>query len=280
MKRSERLAVARETVDIVRRGYYEVAGRRVDISAAVRRCHDRTRCFTAGELYALRESVLGSRPEPWHTEIEVVNETTLAGLARLASEAQGAMAVLNFASAKNPGGGFLNGSQAQEESLARSSALYSSLLKASPYYEQHRASSSCLYSDTMILSPDCPVFRRDDGALLQEPHLATFITSPAPNAGAVARNRPSELPLVPQVLQARSELVLALAAAHDCPQLILGAWGCGVFRNDPHVVAQAFASHILGKWAGRFRRIVFSVLDTSRTQETFTAFQAAFGNTA
>lgn len=272
--------MARETVAIVRRGYYEVAGRRIDISAAVTRCHENTKCFAAAELQSLRETVLGSSPEGCDTEIDVVNETTLAGLARLAPAHQGAIAVLNFASARNPGGGFLNGSQAQEESLARSSALYSSLLTAPRYYEQHRASPSCLYSDTMILSPDCPVFRNDDGALLQTPQLATFITSPAPNAGAVARNRPSDLPLVPHVLQTRSELVLALAAAHGCRQLILGAWGCGVFRNDPHVVAHTFAGHVLGTWAGRFRRIVFSVLDTSRAQETFRAFQSAFSNTA
>jgi len=31
-----------------------------------------------------------------------------------------------------------------------------------------------------------------------------------------------------------------LAAAHGYTRLVLGAWGCGVFRNDPEVVAAAF----------------------------------------
>jgi uncharacterized protein (TIGR02452 family) len=59
---------------------------------------------------------------------------------------------------------------------------------------------------------------------------------------------------------------------------VLGAWGCGVFRNDPRVVAAAFAGHLRrGPWSGRFERVVFSVLDTSPSRETFAAFQAALG---
>ena len=205
-----------------------------------------------------------------------MNETTLSGLQRLASATNGPIGILNFASAKSPGGGFLNGSQAQEESLARSSALHASLLRVFHFYEQHRASASCLYSDNMIFSPNCLVFRNDDGEFLPQPLVASFITSPAPNAGATADNRPNELPLVPQVLKRRSELVLALAANYKISTLILGAWGCGVFRNDPAVVAQSFATHIHGQWAGRFRKIVFSVLDTSDSKDTFAAFETVF----
>jgi uncharacterized protein (TIGR02452 family) len=186
------------------------------------------------------------------------------------------VAALNFASAKNPGGGFLNGSQAQEESLARSSALYSSLLRAREFYERHRASTSLLYSDAMIWSPDCPIFRDDEGTLLDEPQLASFITSPAPNVGATAENRPEELPQIPEVFRRRSEYVLALAAFKGCRRLVLGAWGCGVFRNDPAVVAAAFVGHLReGAWSSRFERVVFSVFDPSPSSETLTAFQRA-----
>src|SRR5439155_6866731 len=150
------------------------------------------------ELERLRQEVLARPGEQFPTAVEVVNETTLAGIARVLASGQGPVAVLNFASAKNPGGGFLSGSQAQEESLARSSALHASLLRAWAFYERHRASPSLLYSDAMILSPGCPVFRGDDGSLLEEPQTATFITSAAPNAGAAASNRPEELPLIPE----------------------------------------------------------------------------------
>jgi uncharacterized protein (TIGR02452 family) len=192
------------------------------------------------------------------------------------ADGQGPVAALNFASAKNPGGGFLNGSQAQEESLARSSALHASLLRAWEFYERHRGSPSLLYSDAMIWSPGCPVFRDDEGRPLDEPQLVSFITSPAPNAGATAENRPEELPLIPEVFGRRSEYVLALAASQGYKCLILRAWGCGVFRNDPAVVASAFVGHLRqGAWSGRFERVVFSVLDTSPTRETLAAFERA-----
>ncbi len=229
----------------------------------------------------MRREVLARPATNDPTEIEVRNETTLAGVARLVDEGRQRAAVLNFASAKNPGGGFLNGSQAQEESLARSSALYASLLRCGEYYERHRASPSCLYSDAMILSPDCPIFRNDTGELRERPVAATFITTAAPNAGAAAANHPDELSLIPETFRRRSEFVLALAAAHEYECLVLGAWGCGVFRNDPHVVANAFRGHLCGPaWSGRFRRVVFSVLDASPAQETFEAFRQAFSEVA
>lgn len=275
MTRSTRAELAKQTVEIVERGSYRSAtGRVVEIAEAVRSCLDGTQFFPPQELERLREGVLGSPASSSLAAFEVVNETTLSGVARVLSRDEGPVAVLNFASAKNPGGGFLNGSQAQEESLARSSALYASQLRAWEFYERHRTASSLLYSDALILSPGCPVFRDDDGRLLDEPQLVTFITSAAPNAGAAAVNRPEELHSIPGVLHRRSEYVLALAASQGFKQLVLGAWGCGVFRNDPRVVAGTFSDHLRGgTWSGRFDRVVFSVLDTSPARETFAAFQ-------
>jgi uncharacterized protein (TIGR02452 family) len=279
MKRSTRTELARQTVEIVERGSYSSpTGRVTDISESVRTCLQATRLFMPEELERLRQDVLARPAEGGATSFEVVNETTLAGAARVLDDGRGPVAALNFASAKNPGGGFLNGSQAQEESLARSSALHASLLKAWPFYERHRASPSLLYSDAIILSPGCPVIRDDEGTLLEVPRLVNFITSAAPNAGAAASNRPAELPLIPDVFRRRTEYVLALAASQGYRRLVLGAWGCGVFRNDPRVVAAAFANHLRhGLWAGRFERVVFSVLDSSPSAGTFEAFRAAVG---
>ncbi len=278
MKRFTRKELAEQTVEIVERGSYQsTTGRVVDIAPFVRACLEGTQFFSPEELEQLREEVLGRPSEGFATSLEVVNETTLAGITRVLADGKGPVAALNFASAKNPGGGFLNGSQAQEESLARSSALYSSLLKAWEFYERHRASPSLLYSDAMIWSPDCPVFRDDEGTLLDEPQLVSFITSPAPNAGAAA-NRPEELAQIPEVFRRRSEYVLALAASRGYRRLVLGAWGCGVFRNDPAVVAAAFVGHLRhDAWMGRFERVVFSVFDSSPSSETLTAFQRAVG---
>jgi uncharacterized protein (TIGR02452 family) len=276
MKRSTRQEIANQTVAITAAGSYRLAdGRAVEIAPIVRSCLDSTRFFAPEELERLRLDILARPADGDPAIIEIHNETTLAGIARLLAEQTAPVAALNFASAKNPGGGFLNGSQAQEESLARSSALHASLLRAPEYYEGHRWSSSCLYSDAMILSPRCPIFRNDDGHLLEQPHAVTFITSAAPNAGAIRKNTPAETRLIPETFHRRSEYVLALAAWHGAESLVLGAWGCGVFRNDPDIVAEAFASHLLGAWSRRFRRVRFSVLDTSDSQEILTAFRKA-----
>src|SRR6185312_12808515 len=104
----------------------------------------------------------------------------------VARECEPHVVALNFASAKNPGGGFLGGAKAQEEDLCRCSALYTCQLTQSAYYEVNRATSSMLYTDNIIYSPDVPFFRDDRLQLLDEPFTVSIITAPAPNAGQAA----------------------------------------------------------------------------------------------
>ena len=197
---------------------------------------------------------------------------------KLQSEAK--IGVLNFASAKNLGGGFLNGAQAQEESLARSSGLYASLLKAQQYYNSHRSQKSCLYSDRMIYSPYCPVFRDDNGKLLDKPYFVDFLTSPAPNTGVVKRREPENVDKIESVLEERGSKLLGLFAYNGCENLVLGAWGCGVFQNDPEIVAQMFWKHLSpeGAFYGKFKKIRFSVFDRTKNKRTFKAFERVFVN--
>jgi uncharacterized protein (TIGR02452 family) len=133
-----------------------------------------------------------------------------------------------FASAKNPGGGFLSGAQAQEESIARSSALSPCLAAAGEFYSFHRRQGDLRYSDRVIYSPHVPVFRADDGTLLDEPYTVSFLTAAAPNLGASTASQPASAPAVPGTLAIRAARVLAVAAARGHRKLVLGAWGCGV----------------------------------------------------
>jgi uncharacterized protein (TIGR02452 family) len=275
-----RKQIATETVALLNQGFYHsVEGRQVNLKEQMNGCLKKTLCYTPEMLNTLQEEVF-SRTMPFsQTHFEVVNESTLVGAKRLVEvEEYERVGVLNFASAKNPGGGFLNGAHAQEESLARSSGLYHSLLKCPLYYEYHRSQKSCLYSDHIIYSPQCPIFRQDNGGLLNAPYSVDFITSPAPNAGVVYRKEPENVNLIPQVLQERSAKILSLAAAYECDALVLGAWGCGVFRNDPEMVAKTFYNQLesQGRFYGFFKKVLFSVLDTSSQQKTFKAFQNTF----
>ena len=242
----------------------------------MRDCLAGTKFLTPEELAALRDEVLAIPVSDKSARVEVRDETTLEGCRRLLTEGAPDVMALNFASAKNPGGGFLNGAQAQEESLARSSGLYPSLLKAPEYYSRHKADPSKLYSDAMILTPGCPVIRDDDGELLAEPYAVTFVTSPAPNAGAIAAVNGDEGAFIGETLERRGELVLALAASLGRRNLVLGAWGCGVFQNDPEQVAKTFAE-LLKTWGRRFDRVTFSVYDRTRRQDVIGAFRVVLG---
>ncbi|MEU2509098.1 TIGR02452 family protein [Streptomyces sp. NPDC007863] len=207
--------------------------------------------------------------------IEVTGESSLAAARRMtAAEPAGPVAVLNFASARNPGGGYLNGAQAQEEALCRSSALHATLLRAPAYYEHHRSERDALYTDRVIHSPRVPVFRDDRGALLATPFTVGFLTSPAPNAGVVRRQDPARAHLVPVALASRAERVLETAVAEGYRRIVLGAWGCGVFRNDPAEVAGAFKALLTGdgRFSGHFDEVVFAILDRASGTPTLAAF--------
>ncbi|MEV5752349.1 TIGR02452 family protein [Actinoallomurus sp. NPDC052308] len=212
------------------------------------------------------------------TRFEVTAEGSLQAARRLHETGTGRIAVLNFASARNPGGGYVGGARAQEEDLCRHSLLYPCLLRARDYYEAHRASPDLFYSHRVIWSPDVPVHRGDGGDLLAEPYPVSFLTCPAPNAGEALRRDPAVADRIPGVLRDRARRVLAVAAHHGARRLVLGAWGCGVFRNDPRQVAEAFHAHLAadGEFPGVFDHVVFAVWDRKPDSVNRAAFAARF----
>jgi len=249
-------------------GYTNAAGAHVDLAAAI----EAAKAGTA--LYELGTTDLGDAPRvPRTTAIEVTGESTLEALVRLAGE--GHVACLNFASARNPGGGFLGGAQAQEESLARSSALYPCQLTQMSHYARNRHQKSLLYLDLALWSPRVPFFRDDDGAWLAAPVLASVITCAAPNAGAL--NRGTSVDELRATLERRGRFVLDIARYHGVATLVLGAWGAGVFRNDPVMVADIFKKLLAGDFANTFGRVVFAVIGTHESSANHRAFAEAFG---
>lgn len=209
------------------------------------------------------------------TAIDVRNESTLDAARRLVAAGRRPVA-LNFASAKNPGGGFLGGARAQEESLARSSALYA-CLEGNSMYEFHRARHDAMYTNYAIYSPDVPVFRDDDGALLDEPYLCAFITSPAVNAKVVLERDASRRAEIREAMRERVDKALAIAALAEHDAVVLGAWGCGVFGNYPPEVAELFRDALAGQFRGVFAEVVFAILDWSAERHFIGPFEEVFG---
>ncbi|HEX5594800.1 MAG TPA: TIGR02452 family protein, partial [Micromonosporaceae bacterium] len=209
--------IARDTLAIADAGGYRTAdGGSVDLADQVRAAVRGTR------LYRPEDPV---PPPPAGGDlpvVEVTQESTLWASRRLAEE--GEVAALVFASAKNAGGGFRTGAQAQEESVARASALYPCLTAVPEFYEFHRAQGDLLYSDRVIYSPRVPVFRDDKGRLRDAAYEVSFLTAAAPNRGAILRNQPDSADKIPGTLAARARRILAVAAGHGERRLVLGAW--------------------------------------------------------
>lgn len=281
--RKKRAAVAQETVQILEQGHYTVDQAQViDIQQSLTKAVGETKLYEPESfnepLYASRNEML--KQLDFDTQYEVTAETTLQAAQRLVEdESLPNVLALNFASAKNPGGGFLGGSQAQEESLARASGLYACLEPQMEVYLQNRKLRTGLYRDCMMYSPNIPVFRNDDDELLQNPYPVSMITAPAVNAGSVKENYPNEQDLIAPTMLTRTEKVLSLAVLHQHEVLILGAWGCGVFKNKPEDIAQYFADHLFGEgiFSRAFRKIIFAVYSGQKQNPNLPPFNKHFG---
>ena len=237
-------------------GYLAPCGRWVYLASAITLAVQGTTPYLPGVEFPL------TIPGSFDTQIEVENETTLSAARRLRQSSLNP-AVLNFASATHPGGGFLEGARAQEEYLARSTALYACLADQ-PMYAFHRQRKDTLYTSYMLYSPGVPVFRADDGALLDELYQVGMITAAAPNAVHLPLNRQPE---IEQAFRERIAKVLWIGLQHGHDALVLGAWGCGAFGNDGRMVSKLFRESLAQDFRGAYRKVVFAIVDWSEEKK-------------
>lgn len=226
--------------------------------------------------------------------VEVSGERTGAAAMRLVKELPGAhVAVLNFANAFQPGGGVTWGSGAQEESLCRISTLYPVISANADdsrrsFYRHHRELGRSEATDSLIWSPGVVFCKSDDDAPQRLPEqrwtTADVVTMAAPDL--------RKLSMADAVLFGyhvrRALHLLDVAAAKGADVLVLGAFGCGAFRNDPRVVARAW--HVaLGEFPRVFRRVQFAIkgnqssmrhIDSDNLRAFQEEFAAAGGCTA
>lgn len=271
----DRKATAKETLAIMERGYYEVNKVRVDIKDLQAHAVKGSFLLTPeqGEQI-LKEYGKTREDQNKKTAFMTWNSSSVEAILRLTGEGKPA-SILNFASAKNPGGGFINGAKAQEESLAASSCLYRTQLAHEEYYVKNRAFRSMMYTDHAIFSPDVVFFRDERFCLLEQPVTASVLTLPAVNMGQVLL-KGEDTVLAEEVMRRRMKLSLAIFAWQGCEHLILGAYGCGVFRNDPKKIARWWKELLYEDFAGVFETVIFAVLDRSAAGNCIKAFQAEF----
>jgi uncharacterized protein (TIGR02452 family) len=179
--------------------------------------------------------------------------------------------VLNFASHKNPGGKFLEGSSAQEESLCHDSILYNVLSRKPAYYAVNKSFlNRSLYSNRAIYTPR--VLFPIDGSEWR----ADVLTCAAPNKTAAQKYCKVSDEENTKWLHSRIDFVLGIAAKYNPDVLILGAYGCGVFGQDPTEVATIFKTLLETKFQGEFKKVIFAIPD--KNGANYQAFAKIFNN--
>lgn len=269
-----RKAVAQETLSILNQGFYEKNGKKIVIKEKQDASENKSKLITPQQGIEYVHKMRMQKTE--FAAIQVKNESAVKTIYDLNKKGKKRIAVLNFASAKNPGGGFINGAMAQEESLAASSGLYASLIKNSTYYETNRACGTMIYTDYAIYSPEVVFFRDERFMLVEEPGTASVLTLPAVNMGQVLL-KGENVTLAKQKMKERMRLALAIFAEFEADIIILGAYGCGVFRNNPDEVAKWWKDLLFQEGYGKqFSEIFFSVLDSSQNKKCIQAFENIF----
>ncbi len=289
---ARRRRIADETLNAIERGEIQFQGSTYRFRDVVSYSIDNTIFFPPDSPLATWSTSAPPTPSRSPAQLELCEGSTLQRARALlqelnanaasTGESPARIGVLSFASATKPGGGFLSGAQAQEESLARASTLYTSLITptANQFYELHKKDRrSGFYSHAMLFSPSVIVLRDDAGAWVP-PYQIEVVTCAAVNAGVV-RERAGESPSrdsdvgarIESVMRERMARILFLFEQQGLRNIVLGSFGTGVFRNDVSMIADIWFD-LLAEGGARFMhsfdRVVFGIID-KRTAERFKA---------
>ncbi|KAF9047608.1 hypothetical protein BJ165DRAFT_1414800 [Panaeolus papilionaceus] len=273
--------IAATTLQAVERGNYELDGTTYDLKESVEYTNSKTKYYAEKSNLVDWETARSVKDVTVAEDMDGVMVTVsecstlvgiqnMTGLLQSSSKENKMIGVLNFASAKNPGGGFIKGASAQEESLARSSTIYSSLMTdpAQTFYKTHRHDpKKGYYSHAMIYSPKVLFFRADNGDW-KPPIAAEVVTSCAVNAGVVRRYLREESSEdetgIDEAMHERMARVLYLFERHGVRNLVLGSFGTGVFKNKVGMVARVWKELLVGdkaRFRSSFDRVDIAIID-------------------
>lgn len=259
---------ARSCLNACKQGYYiNNKKQKIPISELINHCLLNTRSYPPRYEYTIPPI-----EKKENGFIEIRNESTLKGTFRKSVlEGKKNVCALNFANAFNPGGGFLGTARAQEETLCRSSALYYSLIQQMKFYQYHQKKNPAnTASNYIIFSPDCPTWKCDDYVLLDKPYLTSYITCAAVhNCGKQKRSE------IKKIHDERVKAIINCAIQNGVKNIVLGAFGCGAFANNPDDMASSFKKLLVDdEMRFFFESISFSIIGF--TSKNIDAFARAF----
>ena len=171
--------------------------------------------------------------------------------------------ILNFADSTKPGGGYLNGRSPQEETICRQTLLYPTLVGNQMYKDNIENNAKIEGSDTMIYSPNVLVIRDNEYKFINQKFCINVISSPAVDNRKNVWN-------AHKLMESRIRKIIQLAAYKGNRILILGAFGCGIFKNDPHQIAKIFYKVLIKeKMKDYFQFVIFPIYKDTNNYYTF-----------
>ncbi|MDO4649694.1 MAG: TIGR02452 family protein, partial [Eubacteriales bacterium] len=289
--RENNIAILNDTLGIFEKGYYVTdSGKRVDLKLTKQQMQECT-----VYLPEAVEKICNSKDI---SHVHVIGRVGVGcenmdsySLARKRAESasfllsekdEQRVLVLNLANPVHPGGGVRRGANAQEEDLCRKSSLLISLegRTAKEYYDYNDSLHTYMGSDSIIITPNVEIIKDENGNLLDETTVVSVMTCAAPMLRNGMEGMTQEQ--YEQIVYKRITGMLKLAAFLGYKILVLGAFGCGAFRNDARVVSDLFYRAMKDfNYDGMllkdmFRRIDFAVLDRTADQYNFKEFSRNF----
>ena len=259
---------AKETRKVIKQGFYEKDGKKINL---------------IGEKFYSAIAISPAESEDLVKKVSIPDDGISAKISVVDVDTFEAcrhgdekFLAMNFANAKHPGGGFLSGANAQEEALCRESTLFDSLssVEAQKMYDYNQTHNKHLYSDYMIISPNVCIFRDIKDQFLDVPALTSVITVPAPNRNGAAQRVPQEM--IDTAMKSRLKKMFAVSSYYGYKHLVLGAWGCGAFGNDPRTVAEYFRELLFDEgYRYLFDTIIFAIFDRGE-KVNFNVFREVF----
>ena len=277
----KRVRILRETMKAAEDGFYFVEEREVKLSFRFEQMKE-VKLYSAEQIAQLPQIPLSVK-EP--ARIVLRNQDTLEAafdLHRRRKESEKPVLVLNFANPYHPGGGIRSKPGTQEEHLCVKTTLLCSLEteKAWPFYQVNLDCGTQAQTDTILYSPNTVVIRNPDLSLREDPFPIAVMTVSAPIA---SRMEPEELPELEKILRKRIYGMIRTAIEEGYTRLVLGAWGCGNFGNDPELVSKLFhqilmeSNPITGTGiVDYFEEIAMAVFDNSAEQRWYQPFARYF----
>ncbi len=277
-------ALLDETLDLCRKGSYETKKGRVSLRLSEEELSE-ILVYLPDEIEALSGTKNAVQEGGGECLFSCENADALSMARRkyqdpayAAAGSGGRLLVLNLASATRPGGAIRDGGNGQEEDLCRRTSLLLSLQseEAKRYYAYNNGLKTHLGSDGVMITPDVAVLRDEKKVFLDEPFYISVLSCAAPNVRMGMEGKTEEE--YRELLVHRIEGMLRCAASLEYKNLILGAFGCGVFGNDAAVVSDAFRSAFDALEANPFAHVDFAVLCKPGKEYNYQEFCRNFGD--